>query len=300
MAPTWLDTYGLTGQLRADRRWAETSRPGIRYVKLPKATVRVRVMAARKPGSAKRTVVFATDPPCCIEHFDALFDKLGADYTVVCFEPPGFGFTRPNRNFRFTPDDYAEVLIGLLRALAVGPYILAFECVGAYSALMVAACEPKLVERVVVMQAPVWSEEQKWMRRLDAKNVLRRPVVGQVAMALTKRRITNYWYPVAVKDREQIRLFTALAHETLDHGACYCLSSFLQVWHAIPDLNLERVQQPALVIWGNADRSHAKTDKRSTLLYLNNATYEEWNDTGHFPELEQTDRFVQRLNEFAL
>lgn len=193
MTPTWLDTYGLTGQLRADKRWAEASRPGIRYVALPKATVRVRAVAARRSGMGK-TVVFATDPPCCIEHFDALFDKLSADYSVVCFEAPGFGFTRPNRHFRFTPDDYAEVLTGLLRTLDLAPYILAFECVSAYSALMVAAREPKLVERVVVMQAPVWSEEQRWMRRLDA------------------------------------------------------------------------VTQPALVIWGNTDRSHAKTDKRSTLL----------------------------------
>ncbi|GAB2604012.1 alpha/beta fold hydrolase [Spirosoma areae] len=295
MAPTWLDTYGLTGQLRADRRWAEASRPGIRYITLPKATVRVRVL-----GKGKRTVVFSTDPPCCIEHFDALFDKLSTDYTVVCFEAPGFGFTHPNRNFRFTPDDYAEVLTGLLRQLALGPYTLAFECVSAYSALMVAAREPRLVERLIVMQAPVWSEEQKWMQRLDAKKALRKPVIGQIAMALSKRRITNYWYPIAVKDRFQVSSFTALAHDALDHGACYCLSSFLQVWHAIPDLNLEQVNQPALVIWGNADRSHAKTDKPSTLLYLTNAAYEEWNDAGHFPELEQTDRFIQRLNEFTL
>lgn len=295
MTTTWLDTWGLTGQLRADTRWAETSRPGIRYVRLSKATVRIRVA-----GSGGPTVVFAADPPCLIEHFDALFDRLSTDYTVVCYEQPGFGFSKPHRNFSFSPADYAIALTELLDALALSPYLLAFECVAVYPGLRVAARRPDLVQKLFLMQAPVWAEQKQWVGRVDPQGYLRRPVVGQMAMTFSRERLTSFWYKLALADRQQVPHFRDLALTGFRHQACYCLASIFQVWDQTPNFEPETpVLQPTRVVWGLKDKSHARTDKRSILHYVPQADYAEWDDTGHFPELEQTERFVAQLIDFV-
>ncbi len=203
----------------------------------------------------------------------------------------------PHRTFGFTPADYARTLRELLHALRLEPYTLAFECMGVYGALAVAAAEPTLVERLFLMQAPAWSEQRQWVETVDPRNLLRRPVVGQLIVPFVKHRLTDVWYKMALSDRAQVPNFAALAHESYHHKAGYCLASLLSVWYNAPTFSVETVTQPTLVVWGNGDKSHAKTDKRSTLTYLTNANYEEWNDAGHFPELEQPDRFVQKLTD---
>ncbi len=297
MATVWMDTYGLTGQLRMDTRWAASSRPGIQFLTLSKATVRVRV--SRRVGPNTKTVVFAADPPCGIEHFDALFDRLSADYNVVCYEQPGFGFSKPHRSFTFSPDDYTQTLAELLQTLNLGPYVLAFECVAVYPALQLAARQPDLVDSLFLMQAPVWAEEQRWVGRVDPKGQLNRPVLGQVAMAFSKQKLTNIWYKLALQDRAQLPHFRDVALDGFKHRACYCLASMFQAWGEVRDYAPERpVEQPTMVVWGLGDKTHLPTDKRSILQYVPHAHYQEWPDAGHFPELEQTERFVQTLTDF--
>jgi pimeloyl-ACP methyl ester carboxylesterase len=292
-----MDTYGLTGQLRMDTQWAAQSRAGVQFLVLSKATVRVRVSQSAKPGA--RTVVFAADPPCGIEHFDGLFERLSPDYNVVCYEQPGFGFSKPHRNFRFSPDDYTQTLAELLQTLRLGLYTLAFECVAVYPALQVAARQPELIDGLFLMQAPVWAEEQRWVSRVDPQGHLSRPVLGQLAMAFSKEKLTNIWYKLALKDRTQLPQFRDVALEGFKHRACYCLASMFQAWGEVADYAPAKpIEQPAMVVWGNGDKTHLPTDKRSILQYVPNAHYEEWDDAGHFPELEQTERFVQKLTDF--
>lgn len=297
MATVWMDTYGLTGQLRMDTRWAAISRPGIQFLTLSKATVRVRV--SRRVGAGVKTVVFAADPPCGIEHFDTLFDRLSADYNVVCYEQPGFGFSKPHRSFRFSPDEYTQTLGEMLNELGLGPYVLAFECVAVYNALQLAARQPELIEGLFLMQAPVWSEEQRWVKRVDPKGQLNWPILGQVAMAFSKEKLTNIWYKLALQDRTNFTHFRDVALDGFKHRACYCLASMFQAWGRVNEYAPEHaIQQPVMVVWGLGDKTHLPTDKRSILHYVPNAHYEEWPDAGHFPELEQTERFVQKLTDF--
>jgi pimeloyl-ACP methyl ester carboxylesterase len=50
---------------------------------------------------------------------------------------------------------------------------------------------------------------------------------------------------------------------------------------------------PTAVIWGLEDKSHANTDRRSILRFAPNASYEEIDDLGHFPDLENPELIAQ-------
>jgi len=53
-----------------------------------------------------------------------------------------------------------------------------------------------------------------------------------------------------------------------------------------------------LVLWGLADRTHRRTDKRSILSYMPHARWVEFDSAGHFPELEEPERFREVLFRF--
>jgi pimeloyl-ACP methyl ester carboxylesterase len=53
----------------------------------------------------------------------------------------------------------------------------------------------------------------------------------------------------------------------------------------------------ALIIWGSKDRSHLAENHWSMLQYLSNFEPHEFESSGHFPELEQPERFTRILRE---
>jgi pimeloyl-ACP methyl ester carboxylesterase len=55
---------------------------------------------------------------------------------------------------------------------------------------------------------------------------------------------------------------------------------------------LAPVEQPTLVLWGARDRTHARTDRHSSLELAPDARYFEFADSGHSPDLEEEERFA--------
>jgi pimeloyl-ACP methyl ester carboxylesterase len=54
---------------------------------------------------------------------------------------------------------------------------------------------------------------------------------------------------------------------------------------------------PATLIWGNKDYSHRKTDHKTIVEHLPDCEIIEFDNCGHFPELEETDRYVNAVND---
>ena len=62
-------------------------------------------------------------------------------------------------------------------------------------------------------------------------------------------------------------------------------------------LTVEGVAQPCTMLWGDADRSHRKTDPSSLLACCPSARIVRSRGVGHFPDLEQPERFAALLLE---
>jgi len=296
MNATWIDTIRLSlTQRQAARQWAQHTRAGIRYVELSSARIRVRIA-----GQGLTTLVFVADPPNVIEHYDALFDLLTPVARVLCFEAPGFGFSVPKRGYDFTLEQQTKAIVELLEAVQMGPYTLAFSCVAVYVALKVAEEYPHLVEKLVLMQAPSWAEEMLWGRRIDPNGWMRTPVIGQLAFPAQKRAVSQGWYNVAVGKIVPPSHFLPPCLQAFDHGAWYCLPSLMQGMFARKEASFGKVEQPTIILWGGVDRTHRRTDTRSVLRYVHKAPFITFERAGHFPELEEPERFVQLLQEHGI
>lgn len=291
---TWFDSLVTPWTRRrvVDGEGART-RPDIRYAHLPQASIRYRVA-----GDGPRTVVLCADPPVVLELYDALIDALAPDFRVVVFEPPAFGLSLPRAGLDFSLPGTAAVVESFLRTLGPGPYVLAFPCVPAYAALLLAAQRPERVEALVLMQAPHWHEELAWKRRRDPKRLLGRPWLGQLLLRLVRRQRAGAWYRLALGNRALLPQFVEATDRAFAHGACFSLASAFQRFLVDADPAFGAIRQPALVVWGGADRSHAQTDRHSIRRHLPQAQILEWPDAGHFPELEAPQRFAEALRAF--
>ncbi|RQR60151.1 alpha/beta hydrolase [Burkholderia sp. Bp9126] len=290
---TWLDPLRLGMRAaRLKRGWAAQSRPGIRFCELHDSNIRVRIAGER--SGERPTIVLVCDPPSVIEHFDQLIALLAPSARVVCFEPPGFGFSVPKRGFKFSFDHYRSAIERMLIELDEGPYLLAFSCVWAHIALQIAAREPERIAKLMLWQSPAWSDQVRWARHVDARNLLATPLVGQFACAFSTRRIGMGWFRQAMA-KDRYREFTPLLDTALRQGAFCCLGSLWQ--HFFDDAPpAVTVRQPTLVTWGTADRTHRDSDKLSIARQVPRAVWHPFFErAGHSPELEDSPAFSKVL-----
>jgi pimeloyl-ACP methyl ester carboxylesterase len=252
----------------------------------------------RAVGRGARTVAIVPDPPNVIEHYDALIALLAEHFRVVCLEAPGFGFSVAKPDFDFGLEAMVESIGAALARLALGPYALAFPCFAGLVAVRLAAHHPELVSHLVLVQTPSWSEEIAWLQRVDARGLLQTPVVGQLLTSFGKRRVARAWYRAALPRDADPAPFVRPALAAFDRGGAYCLASAFQAAAGRPDPALRPVPQPALVVWGGADRTHRRTDPRSILAYAPHADWAAFEGAGHFPDLEQPERFRDELVHF--
>lgn len=295
MSAVWLDTFTPPWRRRSVLRGpASRSRPGIAFMELPECTIRYRVA-----GSGPRTIVFCADPPVVLELYDALVAELARDFRVVIFEMPAFGYSLPRPSLRLEAAPATAVVRAFLERLALGPYVLAFPCVPAYAALAIAGTAPALVDALVLMQAPDWHEELRWKDRRDPKGILARPVLGQLALRALRRKRAGDWYRLALaRGSPLLAPFTRATQHAFDCGACFSLASAYQRFLVGPEPDFGRIAQPALVVWGEADRSHEGTDRESIRRYLPQARIVPMAGVGHFPELEAPQAFAAELRAF--
>jgi pimeloyl-ACP methyl ester carboxylesterase len=287
MSAARLDVARLARRRRRAR--AAGAGEGIVFVDLPDCLLRARVLA-RHP-TRRPTLVIAPDAPNAIEHYDALTRRLGRDANVVVIELPGSGFSFPRRDYDFSIERIATALGAALEHLDLGPYVLVAPCGGAYASIRLATESPELVAGLAIVQAAGWEEEKRWIRRIDPKRQMSRPVIGQAICGLSSRRLSDTWYEAALGPAAPKDEFKTTSREVLDRGGCFCLASLVQA-NRDAEPRLRPVAQPALILWGAQDRTHARTERRSSLELAPDARYVEFADSGHSPDLEEEERFA--------
>lgn len=278
---------------RLSRRARRPPTPvGYERLELDRASIRLRLEGRGGPA-----IAFMPDGPNVCEHYDGLVGLLAGRHAILRFEMPGFGFSFPKPGYAFTPEQQADVCAEVLERAGRAPYVLAFSCSNAYIALRVAASRPDLVAAVVAIQAPSWAQEQRWARRIDPGGVIGIPGAGQALNAILAGRLARTWYSIALPDRAKFESFAGPAAAALAGGACFCLASLIQA-NRPRHLEFGPVERPALALWGARDRTHRHSDGRSMLEHLPEAQCVEFEGAGHFPELEEAERFAELLEEF--
>lgn len=288
-----IDTLPTHWRLKAVQQGAAAhTRPDIAFADIGKAIVRY-----RQAGSGP-SLVFAADPPVPIEMYDELLDALASHFRVTVFEMPGFGASLPRVGFRYSMSQATSGVAAFLKQLGNGPHHLALPCVMGFVTTALARQHPELVNQLVLIQTPDWAGGQHWLHGRDPKGLLRTPLVGQLALAAVRQQRIRGWYRMALADQSQLDRYTETTLQHFHHGGCFCLASAFQDFLSDAQGLVGPVPQRALAIWGGADPSHRDTVREATLQLAPNAELVRFDSAGHFPELEQPQRFARLVCEF--
>jgi pimeloyl-ACP methyl ester carboxylesterase len=255
----------------------------------PTAFIRFRTAGDGPP------LILVPDPPNLIEHYDSLVAELAQDYRVLCFDPPGFGFSLPKKGFRFTLCEQAELLITLLEHLGIREATLSIACIGALAGLMAASRRPDLIHTLILLQVASYEQMRAWTFREDVYRIIQTPLIGQIAIRLGRKLLVRHWYRAALPAGSEPSRFTDPVLNAFREGACVGLASAFQAVQAGSFRLDAPISQQVVVLWGTADRTHADTRQDSILEVVPHAQWIEYAGCGHFPDLENEGEFASLL-----
>lgn len=246
-------------------------------------------------------IVLAADAPVVLEHMIPLAEALQGRRRVVALEMPGFGFSRPHRDYRFTLPEQVGVLLGLLDALGVGRAHLAFTCVNALVAAALAKRAPERVERLTLGQLPSLHEYRRWAARIDFKvagvSVLGTPGVGQVLMAAAPSFVAGKWFRGVSGPTADTETYTRVARKAYREGGTFCLAALNQTMYDVTAADIGPLSVPTTFLWGAADRSHCATKRDTCLEIAPHAAVRSFEDLGHCFDIEDPARVASLLVE---
>lgn len=291
MIATLVDTLPLKNKIRNHSNKI-TSDENTYLMELDKGWIRYQI-----EGDGP-TLVIACDPPSTLASYQELLKYLSPHFKVVLMEQPGFGFSYPKVGFDFSFKQTNNLIADFLVKLDLAPYVLSLPCVTGFSAIVLADQYPKMISHLVLIQTPDWEQLKIWANGRDSKNLLRKPVVGQLALMALKNKRVGDWYDTVMADQENANKFTKQTRDQFNKGACFCLASGFQKYLFSGDPDLPIPSQPVLAIWGEKDLSHGQTLKRSTLNIVPHATFVTLDHCGHSAEIEDPEAFVHELRSF--
>jgi pimeloyl-ACP methyl ester carboxylesterase len=269
------------------------ARPPYSLLDVDKTSLRV-----SDEGSGPLAFVLTPDPPNVLEHHATALRSLAQQGRSIGVELPGFGHSRPSPSFRFSVDENADVVLGALEKLKVDRAVLIFPCLAGMIALEAARRAPQRIAAVVLAQTPSFEDALTWTERVDFHGLIGTPIVGQVLVRALRRPLARSWYQAALPKGVDHQPYLDEALNAYSRGADYSLASALQaVRTSTPPMT--QVPVPVLSIWGDADRTHRPSDPGGALALAARKKLVIFEGSGHFPDLEQPERFEREVLDFV-
>lgn len=250
----------------------------------------------RDSGGKNQALVFLCDPPVTVEAYDELIAYFQPSHRVIVLELPCFGFSRISSAFALAFEGAVRETEAAIKSLNLDACVVFGPCICGFVAAELATRAQLPIKGLVLMQTPDREGMLSWVERMDPKGFLRVPLLGQLVVRFSARRLAKLWLKYATaKDFDSAGLVYACDH-ALAQGGGFPLASMLQLWSvSTKDANLS---VPALAIWGKQDRSHKETPSTSTCKHVPSAEVMEFFDCGHFTELEQPKQFASAVTPF--
>lgn len=265
--------------------------PYIKLVETGYGKIRVLDTQGNKP-----VIINVPDGPNVIEHQEYLIEKLSEKFRVICFEFPGFGFSYPTSKYDYSLDKSARIILNLMDILKVERATLSFSCANGFYAIEAVRVSPERFSHLFLAQTPSMQSMENWVTHTIPK-ILTIPIIGQITNSFLEKKFANSWYKYALPKGHDISDYQNKALNSLKNGGCFCLAGLVQGL-AKGKSSLPNTQEvPATLVWGSKDFTHRKTNSKSILEHLPNCDIIEFDNCGHFPELEKTNDYVQLLNE---
>ena len=286
----WLDAR-LSARPIAGYQRNHPAVPNIRWLQTRAGLIRVFDSGGKLP-----CVLITPDGPNVIEHYVGLIKLLSPQLRVVCFDMPGFGLSAPSAAYDHSLEHGATVILELLDQLAISKATLAFSCANGFYALRVAQLAPQRISSLLLSQTPSVEAMHRWTDRV-VPGILKVPVLGQLLCRLFRQKMAVSWYRIALPKSRNEAAFRDTARSAFRCGGCFSLAGVVQGLLREPLDAAQGGTAPCNGIWGQQDRSHRLTDVQALLHDVPHAKLLTFDESGHFPDLEEPSRFAQLLLE---
>jgi pimeloyl-ACP methyl ester carboxylesterase len=203
-------------------------------------------------ADASEAVVFVHGNPGSSRDFEDLLGRVGEFARGLAFDLPGFGQADKPAGFDYSIEGYAAFIDGALEQLGVERAHLVVHDFGGAFGFCWAAGHPDALASVVMFNTGTWAHG-RWHR---VARLWRRPVVGELAMALTNRRT---WQKTMNAGPAMPQGFVDRMYDDFDRGT---RRAVLRLYRAT-DLpypaasgwaqTLAELDRPALIVWGADD-----------------------------------------------
>lgn len=289
---TRIDTWGGAGKMdRFSSGWPAQTSTDVKFHRTAKVQYRY-----REAGSGQ-TIIFTVDPPMTLEVYDPFIERFSKHFRVVAVELPAMGFSAVHAAYEFGFRETNDDLASFIRDVCGERSILAFSCAASLAAIDIAFRMPELASKLCLIQAGGTEAFANWKAARDPKGILRRPILGQLAMKRMAPRRMPQWFSLSVGRKEQASHFCRCAEHSFQQGAMWSLASAYQIYLSQTQ-ELPQPSQPILSLWGAADGSHPETNVHSLAQLYNDVACVTFDHLGHTPELEEPELVLGAIKEF--
>jgi pimeloyl-ACP methyl ester carboxylesterase len=236
-------------------------------------------------------VLYLHGIPTSSDDWTAFLERTGG----VAPDLPGFGRSGKGGHLDYTLDGLATFVARLLSQLELQRVRLVAHDWGAGAGLVFAQREPERIERLVLCDALPLLEGFRWPR---VARLLRRPLVGELAMGSTSRAILarTLRRACARPDAWSDAALDAVWNQ-FDQGTQRAILRLHRATDPAP-ADLASLRMPALVIWGENDPWFDAEFADAYAERLPDATAQRIPDAGHWPWLDQPD-VIARIASFV-
>jgi pimeloyl-ACP methyl ester carboxylesterase len=211
---------------------------------------------------------------------------------------PGFGRSGKPGSLRYTIEEYDRFVERFLEEVGVERASLVMHDWGSVG-LAFAQRHPERIERLVVINAVPFLPGYRWHR---AARIWRTPALGELSMGTINRRTLR------LLSRESNAtpgpLPESWLDSVLDHFDQGTQRAILRLYRSSPPkvleaagAQLQRLQMPALVVWGMQDPYIPGSFGQAYADALQRAELVELADAGHWPWLDRPD-VIDRVVDF--
>lgn len=273
--------------------WAKAKNMGRQFL-LKTTYGQIRVLDTQED---KPPVLIIPDGPNVVEHYEGFIEKGRQDFRFIIFDLPGFGFSFHQGNYDYSFVKTHQMILELLDALRIKKVHLAFPCAIGFYALYFAQKVPERLGHLFLIQTPSLGEMGKWTKRI-VPSLLKTPYIGQLMMPRVENKFAKKWYDYALPRGIDRSPFQKIALQNLKDGGSFCLCSLSQGLkkELKSDLYVDRAL-PATLVYGNRDFTHRPTNFESIRQHHSGMDLICFENSGHFPDLEEPDQFLNILRE---